>query len=101
MFTRQRRRVIGKADRSNHPARARQHPPPGLHLEELEPRVLLSAGGANRPIASEAGVQQMPSLAVDPHDAHHLVVAYMDRSLVRSGYAGIGAAVSLDAGDTW
>ena len=43
----------------------------------------------------------MPSIAVDPLDANHLAMAYMDRSLVTTGYAGIGVAVSLDDGLTW
>jgi len=56
----------------------------------------------NRQVASDLGVQQMPSIAVDPLDADHLVVAYMDHSLVpTSGYAGIGVSVSQDAGDSW
>src|SRR5205823_5083906 len=72
----------------------------------LEPRVLLSAGNlldappVNQAITTDPGVQQMPALAVDPHDAHHLVVAYMDRSLVSSGCAGIGEGVSFDGGDS-
>ena len=43
----------------------------------------------------------MPSVAVDPHDKGHVVVAYMDYSLVTTGYAGIGVAVSIDNGVTW
>jgi hypothetical protein len=43
----------------------------------------------------------MPSVAVDPHDASHLVIAHMDYSLVTSSYAGIGVAVSHDSGTTW
>ena len=43
----------------------------------------------------------MPSVAVDPHDANHVVVAYMDYSLVTTGYAGIGIAVSQDGGTSW
>lgn len=77
-----------------------------LCLEELESRVVLNgAAGAsviiNRPITTDPAVQQMPSVAVDPLDAHHLVVAYMDRALVSTGYAGIEAAVSFDGGNTW
>jgi hypothetical protein len=56
---------------------------------------------ANTPLTTSGGVQQMPSVAVDPHDANHVVVAYMDYSLVHTGYAGIGVAVSHDAGSTW
>ena len=54
----------------------------------------------NRAVTTDPGVQQMPSIAVDPLDANHLVLAYMDRSLVTTGYAGIGVAVSHDAGAT-
>jgi hypothetical protein len=43
----------------------------------------------------------MPSVAVNPLDPKHVVIAYMDRSLVTTGYAGIGTAVSRDAGITW
>jgi hypothetical protein len=55
----------------------------------------------NRAVTTDPGVQQMPSLAVDPLDPNHLVIAYMDRSLVTTGYAGIGVAVSHDDGTTW
>src|SRR4051812_49163111 len=70
-------------------------------LEALEPRRLLAASPANLPLTSDPGVQQMPSVAVDPIAPQHLVTAYMDRSLVATGYAGIGVAVSTDAGKTW
>src|SRR5262245_66122035 len=89
--------------RSRRRERSRPRPRP-LQVTELEPRCLLDAGSTlpvNRPVTTDAGVQQMPSIAEDPLDARHLVVAYMDRSLVNTGYAGIGAAVSYDAGDTW
>jgi hypothetical protein len=93
--------------------RPRAEPPPraartGLrcrHLlvEELESRLAPSAAAlpANVAVTTEPGVQQMPSVAVDPHDAAHLVVAYLDYSLPHTGYAGIGVAVSHDAGGTW
>jgi hypothetical protein len=55
----------------------------------------------NQAITADAGVQQMPSVAVDPLDPSHVVVAYMDRSLVDTGYAGIGVAVSHDGGVHW
>jgi hypothetical protein len=58
-------------------------------------------GGVNRAVTTDAGVQQMPSVAVDPRDSLHAVMAYMDYSLVNTGYAGIGVAVSHDAGTTW
>src|SRR5262249_15111290 len=83
-----------------HPGAMRKSP--GRHryrprLEVLEARL----APANVAITTDAGVQQMPSVAVDPLDAAHGVVAYMDRSLVDSGYAGIGVAVSHDEGDSW
>ena len=95
------------------------------HLECLEPRLtmsvfgptvsgldavdLLAASAGRSPsnvvelgtVVAGADVQQMPSVAIDPHDPDHLVIAYMDRSLTSSGYAGLGAAVSFDAGVTW
>ncbi len=40
----------------------------------------------------------MPSVAVNPLDPQHVVIAYMDYSLVDTGYAGIGVAVSTTAG---
>ena len=53
----------------------------------------------NRAITTDPGVQQMPSVAVDPLDPNHVVIAYMDYSLVTTGYAGIGVAVSHDGGE--
>ena len=77
------------------------HPPPVRpHVEELESRLAPSAG-FNVPLITDPGVQQMPSVAVDPHDADHLVVVYMDYSLRTTGYAGIGVRVSHDGGATW
>ncbi len=55
----------------------------------------------NRAVTTDPGVQQMPSIATDPLDATHLVLAYMDYSLVTTGYAGIGVAVSHDSGADW
>lgn len=52
-------------------------------------------------VAAGPGVQQMPSVAVDPTDRNHIVVADMDSALVASGYAGIGVSVSGDGGATW
>jgi hypothetical protein len=75
------------------------------HLMELESRVLPSI--ANLPLTTNGDVQQMPSIAVDPHNSQHLVVAYMDYSLVNTGYAaptgyaGIGTRESTDGGDSW
>ena len=48
-------------------------------FEQLEPRQLLAV--TNLPITNSPDVQQMPSVAVDPNDAKHVVVAYMDYSL--------------------
>jgi hypothetical protein len=59
------------------------------------------APSANVPITTNPGVQQMPSIAVDPLNSRHEVVAYMDYSLLATGYAGIGAAVTEDGGVTW
>ena len=68
------------------------------YLEVVESRL---APSANVAITSNPGVQQMPSIAVDPRDADHLVTAYMDYSLLTTGYAGIGVAVSENGGVTW
>ncbi len=69
-----------------------------LIVEELEERLSPSA---NVPITTDSGVQQNPAIAADPNDGNHLVVAYMDYSLLTTGYAGIGVAVSFDAGADW
>ncbi len=62
----------------------------------------------NRAVTTDPGVQQMPSVAVNPRDSRHVVIAYMDYSLPTAdaplpgeGYAGIGVAVSRDNGVTW
>src|SRR6266545_3933288 len=52
-------------------------------------------------VTNDAKTQQMPSVAVDPHDANHVVMAYMDYALLSTGYAGIAVANSIDAGTTW
>src|SRR5207253_11505168 len=75
-----------------------------LQVEELASRLTPSSGGTvglNTPITTDPGVQQMPSVAVDPLDSQHVVIAYMDYSLVSTGYAGLGVAVSHDNGTTW
>jgi len=69
-----------------------------LIVEELESRL---APSVNIPITTDPGVQQNPSIAVDPQDANHLVAAYMDYSLLTTGYAGIGVAVSENDGASW
>jgi hypothetical protein len=72
-------------------------------VEELESRLApsASAGSANVAVTTDRGVQQMPSVAADPADPRHLVVAYLDYSLLKTGYAGVGVAVSRDSGTTW
>ncbi|MFO0910364.1 MAG: FG-GAP-like repeat-containing protein [Isosphaeraceae bacterium] len=55
----------------------------------------------NQAVSSGASTQQMPSIAVDPTNPNHLVVAYLDYGLVDSGYAGVGVQVSNDGGTTW
>lgn len=67
-------------------------------LEEVESRL---APSANVAVTTDPGVQQMPSIAVDPLDSRHEVVAYMDYPLLSTGYAGIGVAVTDDGGVTW
>ena len=39
------------------------------------------AAAPNQAITTDAAVQQMPSVAVNPHDSNHVVIAYMDYSL--------------------
>jgi hypothetical protein len=55
----------------------------------------------NHAVTTNSGVQQNPSVAVDPHNSRHIVIAYLDYSLLTTGYAGIGVAVSHDNGTTW
>ena len=58
-----------------------------LLVEELEPRN--SPAGvpiANVQVTADPGVQQMPSVAVDPLNSNHLVMAYLDYSLINPGY---------------
>lgn len=71
-------------------------------VEGLERRILLSASVLpNVAVTSQPGVQQNPSIAADPMDPRHLVVSYMDQSLVNTGYEGIGVAVSANGGASW
>src|SRR4051794_39154659 len=72
-------------------------------FEALETRCLLAGASTalNVPLTTDLGVQQFPSLAVDPHAPQRVAVAYMDRSLVNSGYAGIGISISSDGGAHW
>ncbi|MCI0684527.1 MAG: FG-GAP-like repeat-containing protein, partial [Gemmataceae bacterium] len=55
----------------------------------------------NDTVTEDPAVQHMPSIAVNPLDANHLVMAYMDYSLHTNNYAGIGISVSHDGGGTW
>ncbi|MGO9114377.1 MAG: FG-GAP-like repeat-containing protein [Thermoguttaceae bacterium] len=79
-----------------------------LLVEKLELRICLAGMPiANIPVNTDPGVQQMPSVAVDPLNSKHVVIAYLDYSLVNpgytgpNGYAGIGTQESLDGGKTW
>ena len=70
--------------------------------EALEQRRFLSsAAPSNIQITDDPGVQNQPSVAVDPATAKHIAVAYLDKSLFNTGYAGIGIASSTDGGKTW
>jgi hypothetical protein len=75
-------------------------PPPALQSPSGESPPA-APGIVNEAVTTDPGVQQMPSVAADPHDSQHVVIAYMDYSLVKTGYAGIGVAVSHDGGTTW
>jgi hypothetical protein len=55
----------------------------------------------NNAVTNGQGVQQAPTIAVDPTNPNHLVTAYLDHSLSSTGYAGIGIAVSYNRGQTW
>jgi hypothetical protein len=56
---------------------------------------------SNTVVTTAAGVQQQPSVAVDPLDAQHVAIAYMDYALRATGYAGIALAASTDGGASW
>src|SRR5262245_5127821 len=73
-------------------------------VSELTPAALAEpVAPSNLAITTDSKAQQMPSVAVDPHDVNHVVIAYMDYSLVTTGYAGIRVAVSDEGGNagTW
>lgn len=71
-------------------------------VEPLEARRLMSATLLdNVALTDDPDVQQMPSVAADPHATGRVAVAYMDRSLVDTGYAGIAVASSEDGGQSW
>jgi hypothetical protein len=67
---------------------------PGYDMTEL-------ATTPNVAVTTNPEAQDDPSIAVDPNNPDHIVVAYMDFSLVNTGYAGIGVSVSEDGGKTW
>jgi len=67
---------------------------PGYDMTEL-------ATTPNVAVTTNPLAQDDPSIAVDPNNPNHIVVAYMDFSLVNTGYAGIGVSVSEDGGKTW
>jgi hypothetical protein len=71
------------------------------NVSDASATFILLTYGINRALTTNPSVQQMPSVATDPLDPNHLVLAYMDYSLVTTGYAGIGVAVSHDRGVTW
>ena len=72
-------------------------------IERLEPRRLLAAvpPPVNVVLTTDPDVQQQPSIAVDPSAPSHVVTVYTDRALVDTGFAGLGVARSVDAGQTW
>src|SRR5580704_1503034 len=78
-----------------------------VRIERLEPRLMLSSvvpatdGVLNEQITTNTAVQQSPSIATDPTNPEHIVVSYMDQSLVATGYEGIGVEVSENGGATW
>lgn len=61
------------------------------------------AARPNQALAPSNAAEQEPSIAVDPTDSKHLVVAYLDFSqhTSQAGYAGVGVSVSTDGGDHW
>jgi hypothetical protein len=77
-----------------------------LLLEPLEDRTLPSASilGTvipNTNVTNSASAQQEPSVAVDPNNPNHVVMAYMDYGLKTNGFAGIGVKVYDAVHNTW
>ena len=73
-----------------------------MGLEPLEARRLLAATPLdNTPLTTDPSVQQQPSLVVDRNNPQHVAVAYVDYSLMSSGYGGIAVSASKDGGKTW
>lgn len=93
-----------------------------LTFETVEGRLCLSADGVvmfpqgsypetsalesqsvevTQAITSDSQTQQNPSIAADPLDPDHVVLAFMDYALSSHGYAGIGVAVTRDGGRSW
>src|SRR5205085_1905529 len=75
----------GRPSRQSRPGRRSRSRP--LVVEQLEDRLTPSSGllASNLALTTNPDVQQMPSIAADPLDSQHLVVSYMDRSLVTTG----------------
>jgi hypothetical protein len=69
---------------------------PGLDFAQL-------ATQPNQAVNPSSSTEQDPSIAVDPTNSKHIVVAYMDYglSVLQNGYAGIGVSVSENGGATW
>lgn len=71
-------------------------------MEMLEQRILLTGTlPTNIAVTTDPEVQNNPSIATDPLNPQHIVVSYMDQSLVSTGYEGIGVAVSENGGASW
>jgi Ca2+-binding RTX toxin-like protein len=73
----------------------------GTDKADVNTVLQLQPTGANHSLTTDAGVQQMPSVAIDPLDPQHIVMAYMDRPAGDAGYAKLSAAVSRDGGISW
>jgi hypothetical protein len=60
---------------------------------------------SNAALTTDANAQQQPTIAVDPNNPNHVVVAYMDfdRPTGNGGpaYASVGVQSSADGGRTW
>lgn len=73
--------------------------------EALENRLVLSSPGSVGPsnvlVKSSPAAQHQPSIAVNPRDSEHVVLSWVDESLLDNSRGGVAVAVSHDGGGTW
>ena len=99
--------MIARHRRQNSRYRQKRRRDPCVAVEFLEQRTYLSgvagSGAAfeNAAVTNDPAIQQQPTVAVNPLDSSHVVIAYQDASLLANDQNGPGVSVSFDAGVTW